>query len=442
MATYSVSGQSQLLSTLKTVKSGDILKLAGGNYGSVSLTSAHSGITLTSANDANQAVFSKISATKTSNLVIDNVTFDGVGGTAAGTGLTINNATNVKVLNSDFTDLKAGSYFYDITGLTVSNNNFTRMYWDAMDFADIQGGVISKNTYQESGSQLGYIHKDFIQFWTNEGYDQRASSNVEIFNNSFYSKDGNSHGIFIHNEWMAQKHQNINIHDNLIKSSQSHGITVTYGDNIEIRNNTVVQDGDGTPTINVTPDSTNVRILYNTAPSVAHLGNETWTIEHNKETAGNVYQWTNGLTEGIKINNVGPYYGVLDAAGAPVDPTFSNGLADSFQFKGTSVVGNTSSSIWGLSFAEGDTITFNYYESDTFEYKYGGNALAANTAGTYVKIDSLVDIQELAAMSPKVDVTVDGDTLLLSIAQAGGAQTIAIDGWGEEYITTYNELLF
>ena len=36
--------------------------------------------------------------------------------------------------------------------------------------------------------------------------------------------------------------------------------------------------------INVTPDSLNVKVTYNTAPSVPNQGNGTWTVAGNKET--------------------------------------------------------------------------------------------------------------------------------------------------------------
>ncbi len=392
--------------------------------------------------DANQAIFSKMTVNNANDLVINNVKFDGIGGANAGTGLTVTNSSKIKVLNSDFTDLKVGSYIGDSDGIKVSNNTFTRMYIDAMNFSDIQRGEISKNYYQESGSQQGYIHKDFIQFWTDKWNDQKASSNIKIFENTFYSKDNQTHGIFIHNEWRGQKYQNIDIYDNYLQSSHTHAITVTYANDLEIRNNTLVKYGNGTPVINVTPDSTNVKILNNTAPSVADRGDSTWVVANNKETVPGAYQWTNDIKTGVKIANVGPFYGVLDKAGLPVDYDYHNTYADSLSLQGTSVVGTISSTVKGFDFLEGDTITFSGYEAGTFAQYEGGNALEVDITGSTARIDSLIDLQELSALSPYMEATVDGDTLLISIAQTGGAQTIAIEGWGEEYAATYDTLLF
>ena len=199
MATYSVSNASGLNSALGKAQGGDVIKLGGGSYGSVNLFSkSYSGnVTITSASDAQQAVFTKIKLKGTSNVTIDNVKFDGTG---QGNGLEIAQGKNIKVMNSDFVDLRLGAYFSKITGLTVSNNTFTDMYHDAMNFAGITNAVISKNVYKEMGSHQGYTHKDFIQFWASKLNGEYASKNVQITGNSFYSKDGDTHGIFLTTE--------------------------------------------------------------------------------------------------------------------------------------------------------------------------------------------------------------------------------------------------
>ena len=99
----------------------------------------------------------------------------------------------------DFTDpsnarrvghIISDAIFSKVTGLTVSNNTYTDMWHDAMNFAGITNGVISKNVYRESGSQPGYTHKDFIQFWTNKTNGEAASKNVQITGNSQGARSG------------------------------------------------------------------------------------------------------------------------------------------------------------------------------------------------------------------------------------------------------------
>lgn len=462
MATINVSGKTQFLSAYKSAKAGDTLSLSGGSYGDIDLGSSTSKgyVTIKSASESNQAVFKTFEAKGVSHLTIDNVKFDSTGGANGGTGLKISNSTDVKVLNSDFTDYKLGSFIYEVTGLTVSHNTFTRMWNDAMDFADITNGVISRNVYTESGSQPGYIHKDFIQFWTNQQYNQAASKNIQISNNEFYSSDNQSHGIFINNEWHGQKYQNIDITNNYIRSSQTHGISVNYGDDILIQNNTLAKNGSGYPVINVTPDSTNVKILYNTAPSVPDQGNSTWTVAYNKETGGTNWHWTADLS-GSAVRNTGSPIGsttgpgiagstsaTSSAAASTSDTTVSHtsastgdGDADSFRFYGSHVNGTTTDTVSHIDFGDGDDIVLIGYDSGTFEDHNGGNEVWNNAEGTYVKVDSVADLRELATYSDAINASVQGDDLSITIDQHSGTQTLVLLGLADAYLSSYASAL-
>lgn len=470
MATINVSGKTQFLSAYKYAKAGDTLSLAGGSYGDIDLGSSTSKgyVTIKSASESNQAVFKSFEAKGVSGLTIDNVKFDSTGGAYSGTGLKISNSSNIKVLNSDFTDYKQGSFIYEVTGLTVSHNTFTRMWNDAMNFADITNGVISRNVYVESGSQPGYIHKDFIQFWTNQYYNQAASKNIQITNNEFYSSDNQSHGIFMNNEWHGQKYQNIDITNNYIRSSQTHGITLNYGDDVLIQNNTLVKNGAGYPVINVTPDSTNVKILYNTAPSVPNEGNYTWTVAYNKETGGTNWHWTADASGSTVRNSGSPIGsstgpGIAGSASASAstsassassatlaaktsDATVSHsgtgdGDADSFRFYGSHVDGSTKNTVSHLDFGDGDTIVLIGYDHGTFEDHNGGNEVWNNAEGTYVKIDSVADLRELATYSDAIHASVQGDDLSLTIDQHSGSQTLLLLGLGDAYLSSYASAL-
>ena len=104
MTTYNVSGQSALLSALKSADGNDTIVLSGGNYGSVTLPKSYSSnVKITSASESNQAVFSKITSSNVSNITIDNVKFVGAlkGGYGTGTGLDLSQGTNVTVEDFD-----------------------------------------------------------------------------------------------------------------------------------------------------------------------------------------------------------------------------------------------------------------------------------------------------------------------------------------------------
>lgn len=449
MATYNVSNASGLTSALGKAKGGDVIKLAGGNYGSVNLSAkSYSGnVTITSASDAKQAVFTKLKMKGTSNLTVDNVKFDGTG---QGNGLEVSNGSNIKVVNSDFTDLRLGAYFSKVTGLTVSNNTYTDMWHDAMNFAGITNGVISKNVYRESGSHPGYTHKDFIQFWTNKTNGEAASKNVQITGNSFYSKDGETHGIFMLNEGKMGVYSNITIADNYMRSSQTHGITVADGNGVAITNNTMIKDGKLSPLINVTPNSQNIKITNNTVGSVPDQGNSSWTVANNKEVGAVGKHWTGGQS-GSYVANSGSAGASTSAAieapetskapatiSAPTSTSLGDGKADEFRFDGSKLAASKTSTVDNLDFGDGDTLVFIWYDQNSFHDKPGGNLLQANAAGTYVKIDSMADIKELADFSGNkvsVNANADTDVLTLSIDQGSFTHKVQLAGLADEYLS-------
>ena len=306
MATYNVSNSTQLKSAISSAKGGDVIRLAAGNYGTLDVTKKFSGnVTITSAGST-KAKFSAGNIREAANLTVDKVKFEGGG-------LKVIKTSNVKITGSEFLNINDGAYFSRSSGLTVANNSFTGMKHDAMRFAGVTNTVISGNKYTETTSQNGYLHKDFIQFWTNRTNGEGPSSNVKIISNQFYSKDGETHGILMLNEAKMGFHQNITIQNNYFKSSHTHGISVADTNGLLIQSNTLIKDGKYAPLINVTPNSTNVKILYNTAPSVPDIGNKTWVVSGNKETAGYVMHWTAGLT-GIKVPNTGSTSGASAVA--------------------------------------------------------------------------------------------------------------------------------
>lgn len=119
-----------------------------------------------------------------------------------------------------------------------------------------------------------------------------------------------------------------------------------------------------------------------------------------------------------------------------------NGVANNFNFKGTWVDGDTEHSASNIVFDEGDTVTFIYYDNDTFRYKSGGNYVAANLDGNYVKIDSMVDLQELVTMSSKMSASTSAGDLIIEITQSNGTHSVTLDGLGQEYQNTFDSALF
>ena len=327
MATYNVSGATQLRSALNSAKGGDMIRLAAGNYGKLDLTNKKfsGNVTITSASDSNKATFTSVAGSNVANLTLDSLNFAG-----GDWGVRITRTSNIKVTDSTFTNLNSGLKFQTATNITVHNNYFTKMKVDAMNFCGVTNAVIQNNKYTESGSLAGYTHKDFIQFYA---FSSRIidgagpSKNIKIIGNQFYSKDNLTHGIFFMNgEKNIGKHQNILIQNNYFKSSHTLGMGIDEASYLTIQNNTLVRDGKLWPLINVTPTCTYVKIIGNTAPSVPDQGNSTWLVANNKETAtGSVTHWTLGLT-GQHITNAGTTSGAnsVTEPSTPSDPTPSD----------------------------------------------------------------------------------------------------------------------
>ena len=73
-----------------------------------------------------------------------------------------------------------------------------------------------------------------------------------------------------------------------------------------------------------------------------------------------------------------------------------------------------------------------------FEFEdAGGNLVHANAEGTYVKIDSLADIKELAQVNNKVSVSANAatDVLTMSIDQGAYTHKVQIAGLADEYLS-------
>ena len=443
MTTYNVSSASQLKSIVNSAKAGDIVRLAAGNYGALDLTNKKfGGLTITSASSSNKAKFTSVTGTKVANLTLDNLKFEG-----GGWGVRITNSSNMKVTNSIFNDLDNGLKFQGTSGVVVSNNSFTKMNIDAMQFAGLTNATIQNNKYVESGSRSGWTHKDFIQFFTVNAYGAQASKNVKIIGNQFYSKDGVTHGIYINNEANNGMHQNITIQNNYIKASHVLGIGVAGTNGLVIQNNTLIKDGPHFPLINVTPNSLNVKIINNTAPSVPDLGNKSWVVYGNNETTtSKVTHWTGGITTGIKVPNTGSAGATAQLAETAVAAAeTSSGTATQvpaaksggdIHLTAKSLAKGTNVSRLDLDFDDRDALVFHDYKGGTFKQVAGGNPLQVSGDGTWARVDSIADLKELDTASTVVSISASKatDVVTVSITTGDAVHKIALEGLAHDYL--------
>ena len=75
---------------------------------------------------------------------------------------------------------------------------------------------------------------------------------------------------------------------------------------------------------------------------------------------------------------------------------------------------------------------------------YSGNKVVNSTDKSYVRSDSLTDIQERVTASKDLCVSFQtkNDVLLLKIAQDDGTLSIALPGFADDYKATFDDSLF
>ena len=464
MATFNVSGASQLASAINSARGGDVIRCAAGNYGKLNLTKKFSGnVTITSASDGNKASFAGIDVRNAANVTFDSLKIDGPG--KSGTGLKVSLSNNVKVTDSDVSDFLYGMQFSRVTGLTVSNNDLSGMWNDCMRFGQVINATISGNDFEQRNSQPNYTHKDLIQFWTSGA--EGPSKNVRITGNRMDSPDGETHAIYMGNDEArggnrSKFYQDIHIENNYVRTSQVHGISVEHVNGLVIRNNNVIHNKDrgetkmvAVPLINVSSSSTDVDIIGNTAPSIPKAANSSWTVYGNKETgSSSLIHWNGiggGRASGAAAQNVEGSGATALAAAAESAPESADSVmagpmmapsaagsdaADVFRFLGSKLGGGITTDTLELDFAEGDTLVLAQYDDGTFRDVSGGNVVWNNAAGSYVEIDTLADLKELADASPAIAVSADraADVVTFEIEQGGATHRIRLEGLADEFL--------
>ncbi len=463
MSTFNVSNARELDSALDDARSGDKILLAQGNYGELDINgrsfptfAGNGAVTIASASDGRPAVFNEMDLRNVSNVTLDGLKFDDDGGSGkafvvynsdgvtirdssfegvvrggygASFGLQIIEAEDITVEGTEFREFTKSASFINIEDLVVRNNDFRGASIDSMVFGDVHNARIEGNEVHDQ--KVNAKHTDMIQFWAVQKGE--VSSDVTIKNNVLHSGgDSETHGIFIWNEVGSDPYENFLIEGNTIVSGQYHGLTVSGADGLTIRNNVVLQDEDAKKSDVAIPrifvdDSRDVKISGNTAHMISDDGGQSWSVGGNKI-----------VTLGTKASNAPSRDSSDDqnsgGTRAPQAGSDGNGRAESFRFDGDKVNGLDRDKVAGLDFGEGDKLVLIDYDRDTFDDEWkDSNFVANNQAGTFVRIDSLADIHELAAESRDIDVDARGDTLVLTIDQNSGTHQIGLEGLGGSY---------
>lgn len=311
MATYTVSTTAQLLSALRSARSGDVVQLEAGTYSAVHIRGLNlSNVTIQSKNPDQPAVFTDLVIRDSSGLTVRNVEFsfpegsspfpfqvlrsadiridqvhvhgslDGNPGNDSLTGLQIRWSRNVSVTNSEFEQLEHGLAHLDNQGLNFTGNSFHDIRTDGIRGGGSSDVLIARNTFTDFYPAEG-DHPDAIQFWT--GNTTESARNITVTGNEITRGEGGIvQGVFFRDQVTTLPYENVTITNNLVVGGMWNGISVNGVNNLTITDNTVVAFPDMNSYIRV-DNGTNVwvenndalRYLYNSVSRLYQSGNST-----------------------------------------------------------------------------------------------------------------------------------------------------------------------
>jgi hypothetical protein len=263
----SVTSTRELIAAVKSADGGDVIKLAPGNYSDVTIKSLKfdASVTITSLDPDHPAVLTDVVITSVKGLVLQNLDVrvgDGIalsigasqnivvqnvdvsagvvaGGKPGGSGLKIDQSTNVTVKNSNFHDLGYGLTHVDSKNVTISGNTFENIRVDGIrgggtSHIEISGNTLS-NFFRDPGE-----HGDAIQFWTRRTTE--SAHDIVVKDNLIFRGDGNRmQGIFFGDESKGKlPYINVEITGNTVLGAMYNGINLYPAKNAVISNNTVL----------------------------------------------------------------------------------------------------------------------------------------------------------------------------------------------------------
>ena len=494
MSVVTVSNQAQFLSALKSVKGGDTIQLNPGEYGTISLDGMKSAtkylkysseVTVVSTNAANKAIIDGLTLRGVENLTFTKINFDydtannsnGIpfflnnshnvtfrgntfggelkkAGYGMGAGFKVSQGSDILIENSTLSGFRNAIEAWAVEGLTIRNNTLRDIAYDGINTSNVLGLTIRNNTIAMRSDPAGDQHRDGIQIWNQ--HVREVSKNIVIDKNVITATDTTTHGIYMGNAdarntgSLSEFYSNVTISNNTILTGQKLGIAVGETRGLTVTGNTMIQHdalNNNTkqitiPIIHVAEDARTVSITNNVVNGAPIAADSNWQKVPGAGTAwtisGNTVvglRWEMGSSSATATTST-TSSSAAELDFAPV------GQADEFRFKGSSVLDDRTDLIGDLSFDEHDTIVLVSYEADTFKGVFKGNALDLDAAGTYAKIDSVTDLQELVAASPKISADVIGDTLMLNVTQKAGFHHIVLDGLGQECLATHDSTLF
>ena len=293
MTILNVTNSAQLSAALQKANGGDIINLAGGNYGDFTITSKTftSGVTIASADSSAPATFSSLTINGSSNINFDGVHVDwspsvtamsfssavvidgstGIGfidgvikggpaisgvsadsvgtdasdnviGMPTGRGMTIQNSSEITVTGSDISSFMRGIAIASSEKVTISDNEIhhlrkTAIVGGGSDLV-IEGNYLHSSQPWKIGT-AGGDHADFIALWTNPK-QVGPTTNVTIKDNILDQGDGAGVlGMWLQGD--AAGFANVVIEGNAILGGDTQGIMMSNTVGGRVTDNVLVQ---------------------------------------------------------------------------------------------------------------------------------------------------------------------------------------------------------
>lgn len=337
-----LAGPAELEGALAASEGGEVLLLAGGDWGRLDLARRSwpdgAPLTLRAADPSDPPRFSEARIREVSNVVIEGLVFDydfapddplhlrpfqingsqGVtlrnslfegddaqgmdaasNGFPTGFGLAVTGSQDVVLDGNEIRGFFRGLVVGETDRLIVRGNDLHDLRMDGMNFAQVQDVLIEANHIHDFDRSLNSKdHADMIQFWTNK--TEVPSNGVIIRGNLLNSGQGwYTQSIFMGNEEVRHGraghemfYRNVRIEGNFILNAHLHGITVGETDGLTIAGNTVVRNprsegeddnlGLWTPQIRVSEDAKDVSITGNVTSKVEGWADQRdWAVDRN-----------------------------------------------------------------------------------------------------------------------------------------------------------------
>lgn len=251
----------ELMAALQKSKGGEVLTLAPGAYAGISISDLQRSPAVTITGKG--AIIPGLKIERTSGLRFfklefsapspgqfaylvresSNITFEALNvhgaldGNPQGktSGISILKSSKIKVLDSEFQQLRRGVGVGSSQDVTISGNRFHNLQTDGVMAAEVTRISIVGNEFS-SFFPVDGDHPDAIQFLTS-GTSQ-PSRDVLIANNVAMRGAGKGvQGVFMRDETKRLPYENVRIQNNLLVGTGYNGIAVAGGKNIEITGN-------------------------------------------------------------------------------------------------------------------------------------------------------------------------------------------------------------